>query len=37
MKVKWNHTAKADMRQVARYVNSQFGRKARQEFIQNTF
>lgn len=34
MKIKWNSSAKADMRQVARYVNKRFGRKARQEFMQ---
>ena len=34
MKIKWSSSAKADMRQVARYVNRKFGRKARQEFIQ---
>ena len=34
MKLKWNLSAKSDMRQVARYVNRKFGRKARQEFMQ---
>ena len=34
MKIKWNPSARADMRQVARYVNKKFGRKARQEFMQ---
>ena len=34
MKIKWNSSARADMRQVARYVNRKFGRKARQEFMQ---
>ena len=33
MKIKWNASARADMRQVARYVNRMFGRKARQEFM----
>ena len=33
MKLKWNLSAKNDMRQVARYVNKKFGRKARQEFM----
>lgn len=33
MKLKWNLSAKSDMRQVARYVNRKFGRKARQEFM----
>ena len=33
MKIKWNPSARADMRQVARYVNRMFGRKARQGFI----
>jgi plasmid stabilization system protein ParE len=34
MKVKWDPTARADMRQVARYINEKFGRKTRQDFIQ---
>lgn len=34
MKIRWSPSAKADMRQVARYVNRKFGRKARQEFIE---
>ena len=34
MKIKWNPSARADMRRVARYVNKKFGRKARQEFMQ---
>ena len=34
MKIRWNSSARADMRQVARYVNKKFGRKARQEFMQ---
>ena len=34
MKIKWNPSARADLRQVAHYVNRKFGRKARQEFRQ---
>ena len=36
MKIKWDPNAKASYRQVARYINTKFGRKARQEFIQKT-
>lgn len=34
MKIKWDPNAKASYRQVARYINTKFGRKARQEFMQ---
>ena len=34
MKIKWDPNAKASYRQVARYVNTKFGRKARQAFMQ---
>ena len=34
MKIKWDPEARASFRQVARYVNTKFGRKARQEFMQ---
>lgn len=34
MKIKWDPTARASFRQVARYINTKFGRKARQEFLQ---
>lgn len=34
MKIKWDPTARASLRQVARYINTKFGRKARQEFLQ---
>ena len=34
MRIKWNPSAKADMRQVACYVNKKFGRKARRDFMQ---
>ena len=34
MKTKWNHKARASYRQIARYINTRFGRKARQDFIQ---
>ena len=34
MKIKWVPEAKAPYRQVARYINTKFGRKARQEFMQ---
>ena len=33
MKIKWDPKARASFRQVARYVNTKFGRKARQEFM----
>ena len=34
MKISWESSAKASLRQVARYINSKFGRKARKEFMQ---
>ena len=34
MKIKWDPKARASYRQVARYINTKFGRKARQEFLQ---
>ena len=34
MKIKWEQNARASFRQVARYINTKFGRKARQEFLQ---
>lgn len=34
MKIKWVPKARASYRQVARYINTKFGRKARQEFMQ---
>ena len=34
MKTQWDPKAKAALRQVARYVNMKFGKKARQDFIQ---
>jgi plasmid stabilization system protein ParE len=33
MKTKWHPRAQASYRQVARYINTKFGRKARQDFI----
>ena len=34
MKTKWHPKAKASYFQVARYINSKFGRNARKDFIQ---
>lgn len=34
MKIHWDPKAKAALRQVARYINMRFGRKARQDFMQ---
>jgi len=34
MKIIWQTRARASYRQVARYINTRFGRKARQEFMQ---
>ena len=34
MKSHWDPKAKAALRQVARYINMRFGRKARQDFMQ---
>ena len=34
MKTQWDPKAKAALRQVARYINMRFGRKARQDFMQ---
>lgn len=34
MKSKWHPQARASYRQVARYINTKFGRKARQDFMQ---
>ena len=34
MNIKWDPKARASYRQVARYINIKFGRKARQEFLQ---
>jgi plasmid stabilization system protein ParE len=34
MKTYWDPKAKEALRQVARYINTRFGRKARQEFLQ---
>ena len=34
MKTSWDPGAKASFRQIARYINSRFGRKTRQKFIQ---
>ena len=33
MKTSWDPGAKASFRQIARYINKRFGRKARQNFI----
>ena len=34
MKTHWDPKAKDSLRQIARYINMKFGRKARQEFMQ---
>ena len=34
MNIKWDPKARASYRQVARYINTKFGRKARQKFLQ---
>ena len=34
MKTKWSSMAKASYRQIALYINKRFGRKARQDFMQ---
>ena len=34
MKTKWHPKARASYHQVARYINSKFGRQARKDFIQ---
>ena len=34
MTIRWDPKAKAALRQVARYINLRFGRKARQNFMQ---
>ena len=34
MKTSWDPAAKESLRQIARYINTQFGRKARQSFIE---
>ena len=34
MNTHWDPKAKAALRQVARYINMRFGRKARQDFMQ---
>ena len=33
MKTKWDSKARASYRQIARYINTRFGRKARQDFM----
>lgn len=34
MKTKWDPKARDSFRQVARYINTKFGRKAREDFMQ---
>ena len=34
MMIKWDPKAKVSLRQIAHYVNTKFGRKARQNFMQ---
>lgn len=35
MKVKWVPQAKKEMRLVAKYINKEFGKKAKDDFIQD--
>lgn len=37
MKVKWVPQAKKEMRLVAKYINKEFGKKAKDDFIQDDF
>ena len=34
MNIRWDPDAKASFRQIARYINTRFGRSARQRFLQ---